>query len=210
MHWYYSDKNEVFTVPLSQQSVSDLEVIDEGVLEKELTATLGKTLPKPSVQTVLVLDDEICFSTKITPPITAEMKTTLAADIPFAHVETVTVHYKSDDLAISTNSDFYQAIARCLSKIGYEAINVLPWVAVVSSGISEQGEMDRVTVKRIFDSLSSLRLSSFPIEKHHMTEPSIPLASSSPVKKKLPIGWVIFIGIALLYAGAMYWFFIRA
>lgn len=209
IHWYFSDKNEGLTAQISSSAISNLEIIDETILVQELGKAVGKIIPKPPVQTVLILDDDVCFSTKIPEPVTPEQIKTIAADVPFSHVETVAVRYKSDNLAVSANSDLYQGIVRSLGQVGYDVTVIVPWVAVIAAGISENGEMDRVTVKRIFDATTSLKSSSFLFEKSHPSDALPTQAAKTAQSKKLPIGWIIFIGIALVYAGVMFWIYIR-
>ena len=209
IHWYFSDKNEGLTAQISQGAISNLEIVDEMILMQEVGKAVGKVIPKPPVQTMLILDDDICFSTKVPQPVVPENLKNIASDVPFSHVETVTVHYKTDDLAVSANSDLYQAIVRSLGQVGYDVTLIIPWVAVIASGISENGEMDRVTVKRIFDATATLKGSSFSFEKSHPSDLTLTQSNKASQPKKLPIGWIIFISIALVYAAVMLWVYIR-
>lgn len=207
---YYSDHNAPVGIPLPESIVSDMEVINEEELSTLLTKQLKSTNPGNTTQTILVLSDELCFVDILKEKEEEAITKQLISNTPFVHVATGVLRTEKESLVIATNQDFYETLAKLLGTIGFSVATVVSWRGFVQSGATTNGEVDNVTVKRAFDLLSQLKTSAFPLSIDQIPKEKIvePNAGKQPAKK-LPIGWIIFGALALLYALGMIIFMLR-
>lgn len=207
--YYTSNDDTPRTVSIPETAISDLEVVNKEALQSILKQAIAAKPVHPSVPTVLVLGDDLCFSRTTDAEHEEESKKQLLDTVPFARVGIITTHTNDQSMVIATNTDLYETFAELCTDLGYTVEFVVPWAAIVTSGVSAHGEVDRVTVKRVFDAKSQLQPMSFPCEHGAIGEEKPEDTHKTTAPKKLPIGWIIFGLIALIYAITMYWFFIR-
>lgn len=209
---YFSDRDESKSVAVSSDAIADMEILNEVNVEKMIHSLLGDKPQKPSVQTMLILDDELCFSEQTTLGEEEKTKEKLTGIVPFVRVATTTIHVQDAAIVVAANVDLYEALARLLRDMGYYVSMVLPWAAIVQSGVSAHGELDRTTVRRVFDAQATLKPMSFAFEQAEQSERQeihVVKADSEPPKKKLGTGWIIFISVALVYVVVMLLIFVR-
>lgn len=208
---YSSDVNTVKTVPFPQTAVSDLEVVDPVVYARTVTDQLHGT-PHAHTQTILVLSDAVCFTIKATnDPIDSQMRK-LPASVPFARIEAVVVHTADATYIVAVNRDLYEASVAALAANGYAVSLVVPWSAIVREKLSQGGELDMVTVRRILDSEQALKQYAYPLDAalpEDQTGKNVHQAPKSEKKRSLSVGWILFGAAALLYAGGMLWYMTR-
>lgn len=206
---YLSDKGSPLVGQVSAQAVTDMEVVDEKRFRDDIVRTLGNAIPKPSVPTILLLSDELCFVNKLAEQPTPEVLQKLTSVLPFAHAESVVLHTNDGDFALSANADLYHVTARLLTERGFGVSYVIPWAAITRAGISVRGELDKVTVKKIFDAQASLKQYAFPLDMLPVISPKPTSSPQTTPRKRIPMGWILFVSIALIYALVMLWFFVR-
>lgn len=206
---YSTDRDAVETIQIPKEAVTDMEVMDEKIYTQAVMKKFGNRLTHQTVPTVLVMADDLCFTVKAVSEKLEEQKQKLVSSVPFAHVETVTLQNQTEFYLVATNADLYETAVRAFAESGYRVTFVVPWRAILQAKLSLGGEVDRVTVKRIFDAQIVLKGMSFPLaEPEQVTEVSV---KDLPTKGKpsLAKGWIVFGVIALLYAVGMLWFMLR-
>lgn len=207
LYIYYGDMPAPVGGSISQTAIADMEVISED----ELVSSIAKLVPqvlKAVTPTVLVISEELCFTQAINTKTQEEDKKKFIGVTPFAHVAVSEIVVQEQAYLIATNQDYYESVARILATRGYQIVMVVPWGGLIRFGISK-GEVDMVTVKRVFDNISTLRPVSFPFvaEKQEVLPISAP--GKDKLKKKISWGWIAFAVGACVYGFVMYWFFIR-
>ena len=207
LYLYLSDIPAPLGGSISRTAVADMEVISED----ELVLSVAKLLPQTSktvIPTVLVLSDELCFTQTVAEKSKEDDEKRLIGVTPFAHVATTTLTVQEQQYLIATNQDYYESVSRALALRGYQVTLVIPWSSLIHHRVTK-GEVDMVTVKRVFDTMSDLRSSAFPlvVEKKESLS-TVPSTKGKPQQKFL-WGWIVFGVGASAYAFAMYWFFIR-
>lgn len=207
LYLYYTDHTAPIGGTLPKIAVSDMEVLSEEALTAAVTKFIP-AVPHTSVPTVLVLGDELCFTQPFKEGDKEDAEKALIALTPFAHVATASLTVQNQRYFIATNQDYYEAVVRSLAARGHQVSLVVPWICLVRSGMTK-GELDMVTVKRVFDNLSSLRMCIFPLVVENREVPVSSVTVPEKPKSKLPVGWIIFGVGALVYGFVMYWFFIR-
>ena len=209
LYIYFSDQPKPVGGALAKTAVLDMEIISED----DLAASITKFVPANThtfVQTVLVLSDELCFTQEVTDPSKREdVEAKLIDNTPFSHVSTISLVVKNKQYVMAVNQDYYESVARVLGLRGYTISLVVPWSLLVYRDMTK-GEIDMVTVKRVIDAISDLRVSAFPFmaEKKEKIVPTV--LSTVKQKRKISWGWYVFCAVAFLYALGMYWFFMRA
>lgn len=199
---YFSDHNAPLGIPIPPEAVRDMEVVSEDVLTGIITKTLKQS--GTPVQTIMVLSDELCFVEAAREKEEAEAIKTLVTDTPFIRVATVTLKDEKEHLVIAANQDLYENIGKGLEAAGFSVSAVVSWRGLLKANVTTSGEIDNVTVKRAFDSLSALRAASFPFSVNQVPLPKPEDSKNKPEHaSKLPVGWLIFGGLALLYAVGM-------
>lgn len=204
----FTDREGSATIPLPLEALSDMDVTSEEAYLASVGKVLGKKV-SPTVPAVLVIADELCYVAQAAPAEVEAKTKELISNTPFTHVETVTIKTPKLSYVIATNADIYEAAVRVFDSYGYAITTVIPWAALTFHKVSAGGEIDRVTVKRTFDALGTLKSYSFPLSAHEHAEAEAAPAPSSDKRKSLPVGWIIFGGLALLYAIGMMWFMTR-
>lgn len=207
LYVYYSDQPHPVGGSIAKSAVTDMEVVNED----ELSVSVKKLVPTQQnavISTMVVLSDELCFVQPVEEGKRDEVEAKLISTTPFAHVTTAFVTAHDQSYLIATNQDYYESISRALASQQHPVVLVISWSTLVQLGLTK-GEVDNATVKRVFDAISTLRSNAFPFV---MEKQGAAVAVSAPkgkVQKKLPWGWIVFAGGAVLYAFIMYWFFIR-
>lgn len=205
IHCFYSDRDDVVSVTIPPEAIGDTDLRSEQmyqqVVGKMVEKTAGSVIPS-----ILVLADDICYMAQSKPEDVESQRKALVLNTPFAHVETVTLPASHQVYIVATNADIYEAAVRTFSVYGYVIQTVVPWGALTFYRLQDAAVINKESVKRIFDSQSKLKQVAFPV--------SIPIHVSQQAdankmlqkKTKLPIGWILFGGIATLYAIGMLWF----
>lgn len=205
---YYNDRPGSIGGAIAPAAVKDMEVISD----VELSKALAKLIPgnaRTPVSTVLAIADELCFALPQKGEKLEEIEKRLVELTPFTQVALVTVKAGSDVYVVAANQDYYESYARALAAVHHPVVLTVPWMALLQGGIT-RGEVDSVTVKRVFDTLTNLRGSAYPTRIESTQTPPPPGDKATHTTKKPGMGWILFGSVALLYAIAMYWFFIRA
>jgi hypothetical protein len=207
---YLSDRDTPLSVVMPQSAMGVMEIADEKECAVLIEKTFGAKSTHPSIPTILVLSDELCFSEVSTPKDEEQAIVKLSGVVPFARISTTRLHTPDKSIIIAANEDLYEIIARLLGERGYPVTLVVPWAALVQVGISAHGEIDKITVRRVFDAQSQLRSMSFPCEVAlAMNTPSaVPVSTQAPAKK-VSKGLIIFGVLALIYAAFMFWYMMR-
>lgn len=204
---YYSDRATPVGGSIPHAAISDMEVASEA----ELTRAVSQLVPMSAspVTVVLAIADELCFAVPQKGENEEEVKNRLINLTPFSQVALANVVAQKESYIVATNQDLYESYARSLAPLHHSVVLVVPWMALLQAGLTK-GEIDSITVKRVFDALSSLRPQSFPwrIETNE-----VPANSSGQIMQrkgsKLSWGWIVFGAVALLYAMIMFWFYMR-
>lgn len=205
---YYSDRPGSIGGPIPITATKDMEVVSD----VELAKAIAKLIPgnaRTPVNTVLAVADELCFAIPQKGENQEEVEKRLVELTPFTQVALATVKAGSEGYVVAANQDYYESYARALSAVHHPVVLTVPWMALLQGGIT-QGEVDSVTVKRVFDTLTSLRGSAYPTRIESIQTPLSTGEKTTQKSTKPPRGWIIFGVVALCYAVAMYWFFIRA
>lgn len=204
----FTDREGSASIPLPPEAFSDMDVTSEEAYLASVGKVLGKKV-SPSVPAVLVIADELCYAAQAKPAEVVEKTRELISNTPFTHVETTTIKTPNMTYIIATNADIYETAARVFDAYGYAITAVVPWAALAFHKISSGGEVDRVTVKRTFDALGTLKSYAFPLSAHERAEPAAAPEAAAGKQKSLPVGWILFGGLALLYAVGMIWYMTR-
>lgn len=201
---YYPDRDTPVAAMVPLTVLRDLEVLNEKDLDTILSSVLRPVTPKIGMQTMVLIDDAICFSTLLEPGREEEMKKILINDVPFLHTASAIIPQSTGSLFITTNQDLYDSIGRVLESHGYSIIGVYPWLAVLHVEAIKSGEgFGPVAIRRLFDGVASLKQVSFTYHNQLITPVSIPAIDGKKIDKKNYTGWIIFLSIALVYAGFM-------
>jgi hypothetical protein len=205
---YYSDKSAV-GIPVPRTAIADMEVVSEEEIAGLVVKMLGGTPVTGSTPTVLVVSDKFCFSLPLGEKDEEEIEKRLLSLTPFAHVATTHLSAQKQKYLVATNQDLYESVARSLADRGHQVVLVVSWLHLVHAGIT-QGALDQSVVKKVFESMMVLRPFAFSLTVESASEPSRPSAPTQ-VKPpaKIPVGWIVFGGVALLYALIMLIFFFR-
>lgn len=206
---YFSDRDGGISIPIPPEAMSDMEILKEDVYLRVVSDVVAKMHPPTSV--TLVLADDMCYFAQTTAEKLEEVKKQLVDDTPFSHVETTVVRNGKQVFIIATNADIYETAVKAFSEKGITISMVLPWSALVVYKVVLTGEIDRVTVKRVTDSAQVLRESAFPLMQHEKVS-IVPTTEHALVikRKSIPIGWIIFVSIAIVYSIVMIWYLLRS
>lgn len=205
--YYSSDRDGGISLPIPIEAMSDMEIVNEANYIRALEVMAGKIHTPSSV--ILVLADEMCYFAKATPDTIDLVREQLIRNTPFSHVETTVVRDSKQIFIIATNADIYESMIHAFFNKGITISMVLPWSALVIQKIVLTGEIDKVTVKRVSDGISMLKECSFPIAQHEQRTDAVPVTTHEKKQKSIPMGWVIFISIAVIYAIGMMVFLLR-
>ena len=205
--YYSSDHDGGISIPIPPEAMSDMEILNEDAYIQTIAALAAK-MHAPS-QAMLILADDMCYFAQTTPEKLEAARDDLLNNTPFSHVETTVVRSAKQIFIIATNADVYESAVHAFADKGISISMVLPWSALIVQKIVLSGEIDKVTVKRAADASQALKSSVFPLPLHeHRTDtPVAHAAQTSP--KKIPVGWIIFVSVAVVYAIGMIWFFMR-
>lgn len=204
---YTNERPDSIRGSFPKTAISDMEVVSEGELGGFI-AKLVPVTPHAPVSTVLVVGDELCFSLPFTQESKEEIEKRLVSLTPFSHVATTVLAVQKQHYLVATNQDLYESVARALMTQGYQATLVIPWTHLVQLGLTK-GDIDMGVVKRVFDALPTIRPYALPLTVENREEPVSTVSTVGKHPTKYRWGWIVFAGVALLYALGMYWFFIR-
>lgn len=205
---HYSDLDKAISCPLPSSAVSDMEVTSEQELDALVNQCLANLPKRGAMQSALIVGDDLCFSVRLEGGLEEETKKMLISSSPFSRVATVTIKTPNGSIMTSTNQDLYETVARILETYGFSIAAVVPYATLPTIGISS-ASLDKAVIKRILDSLGSIKSTSFPYTPQAPAPTQPTEANPSPKPKKLPLWMIIFIGGALLYAMIMFFVFIR-
>lgn len=205
---YYNDRPGSIGGAIPTTAMKDMEVVSDVEIAKAIAKFIPGN-PRTPVSTVLAVADELCFAIPQKGEKQEEVEKRLVELTPFTQVALATVKAGSESYVVAANQDFCESYARALSAIHHTVVLTVPWMALLQAGIT-LGEVDSVTVKRVFDALTTLRGSAYPTRIESTQTPLSTAEKTTQKSTKPPRGWIIFGSIALLYTLAMYWFFIRA
>lgn len=209
---YYPDRDTPVAVMVPLTAMRDVEILNEKDLDTVLSGVLRPVPPKSVMQTIVLIDDAICFSTPLEAGREEEMKKILINDVPFLHSASTIIPQSTGALFVITNQDLYDSVGRVLEGHGYSILGVYPWSVVSHLAAIKSGEgFGTVAIKRLFDAVTSLKQVSFVY--HNQTAPIAPsiMSDGRATPKKLSKGWIIFLSVAVVYAGFMVWYmFFRA
>lgn len=204
---YYSDHDTPTAVMIPQTMVQDLEVINEKELDTLLAGVLLPVTPKTPMSALLLIDDAVCFSVPLEVGKEEEAKKALINDVPFLHVANVTIPFEKNPLFVTTNQNLYESIGRVFEAHGYSILGVYPWHVVGYLQLTKSGEaFGSGSVKRLFESIGGIRQTSFPYHNQEKSLALDPVVGGQVKPKKLSVGWIIFISLAILYAIGMVWY----
>lgn len=204
---YYPDRDTPAAAMVPLTVVRDVEVLNEKELDTILSGVLRPVTPKVVMQTMVLIDDAICFSTPLEAGREEEMKKALMNDVPFLHSAGTTIPQSTGTLFVITNQDLYESIGRILEGHGYTIVGVYPWTVVSHLSVVKSGEgFGAAAIKRLFDAVTSLKQMSFVYHNQvaPVAAPVVPDGRASP--KKLSKGWIIFLSVAMAYAAFMVWY----
>jgi hypothetical protein len=206
---YYNDQTPPSGGKFPVTAVTDMEIVNDAEFINVMQ-TLVPPVPKMQPSTIVVIADALCFSLPVKDGDEEAVKKQLTAATPFAQVAIAKVTMKDQAYLVSTNQDLAEAVVHALGKQQHPVSLVVPWTALVAQGIS-QGEIDSVTVKRAHDSQEQLKAAAYflPTEQRDMHVPVVNTEKAATPKGKPKLWLIILVAIAVVYAGVMYWFFIR-
>lgn len=206
---YFSDRDGGLTISIPPEALSDMEILNEELYLQAISDLAAKV--HAPMNAMLVLADEMCYFAQSTPEKLDEVKKQLVDDTPFSHVEITVVRNANQIFVIATNADIYETTVRALTEKGITVSLVLPWSALVVQKVALSGEIDRATVKRMTDSAQALRANAFSLVQHEKSS-VIPAPEHAPLakRKSIPVGWIIFVGIAIVYSIIMVWYLLRS
>lgn len=205
--YYSSDHDGGVSVPLPAEAVSDMEILNEELYVQTITALAAKI--HAPVNAMLILSDDMCYFAQTTPEKIDAVRDELVRNTPFSHVETTVIRNDKQMFVVATNADVYESAVHAFADKEISISMVIPWSALLISKVVLSGEVDKVTVKRALDASQILKNCIFPLTQHeHRAD--VPSVKTTPsASKKISVGWVIFISLAVLYAIGMIWFFMR-
>jgi hypothetical protein len=208
--FYYANRSQPLLCAIPVTVMNDLEILNEQELHSLLAHYIPPKDPKSQTQIILLLGDDICFSSWLAPGKEEETKKTMIDTVPFANIESVTVPLDQHQLYIITNQDLYRKIGQALETYHCTIIGAYPWVISKYANIlKEGGVFDSEVAKKIFEVQPHIKDYGFPYLSMLSPAASEGQHKSEPTKKTLPKGWVIFICFAVIYVLIMLFFFVR-
>lgn len=205
---YTTDSDAPVSVPLPKEAVTDLEVNDEVLYMRSVAQKLGKGPVNQSTPAILVIPDDLCYVMRTSLEQQEDQTKQFISGLPFSHVEIASIHSQKDVFVVATNGDLYETAVRAVAACGYIVSLVVPWNAITQAKLSQAGEIDRVTVKRIFDAQSQLKSVSFPMMEREKPA-AAPTSPNPKTQKPISRGWILFGSLALIYVIGMMWFMLR-
>lgn len=209
---YYTDRDVPVGGDIPIEAVRDMEVRSV----EALGAWIKQNIPKDAkgkVQTVLLIDESLCYMLELGDRNEEESKKQLLSLAPFAHISTAIVSVKDKRYVIATNQDLYQKMIRALSESDHIVSLVIPSAALFSAGINLDGGINGQVAKRVTDSVSSLRNHAFDIHEQKLNVSPVSTSEEKhqvQKKKTLSLWWIVFGTAALLYVVVMYVMFLRS
>lgn len=205
---YFDDREGVLSVPFPPEAIYDTDIRSEQIYQQTIKKALGNKSTYV-VPAILVMADEVCYVAQAKPDEVDAKTKELIVNTPFTHIETTTLQAQNLIYIIATNADLYEAAARTFGSLGYTINLVVPLGALVFYKLVVAGKVDNLAVKRIFDAQSTLKHSGFPLTAYDHVDVFSPMPTTTQQKKKLSVGWIIFIACAVCYAIGMVWFLAR-
>ncbi len=204
----YGDRPTLAGGTLPPSAVADMEVVSEA----DLMSVVAKLVPvngKGSVDTILAISDELCYTLPFETKSKDNVEKMLVSLTPFNEVVTTLLPSKNQQYMVATNRDLYESVARALAVRNHNVILVLPWMNITQLGFAKN-TLDSTLTRRVHENLSTLRIYGFPLTVEHAeNEPSIVPGITKGRPSKFSPWWLVFLAAALVYGFVMYWFFIR-
>lgn len=207
---YYPDRDAPAGGEVPPDAVRDMEVQNLEALEEWVLRQVPKD-PKGPAQTVIVVGETLCYTLELNGKDEEETMKYLLRLTPFTNPATTVLTLQNKRYAIATNQDLYEGFVRSLSKSDHAVSLVVPYAALTAVGIQTGEGIGRQTARRVSDALSQLKGSAFSV-RMKFPEPgkdTKPTGNNKNGKKKLPVGWIIFVTVAVLYAVGMLVFLMR-
>lgn len=208
---FYSDRKLPVECVVPETAMKDLEITNEKELDLVLTKYLLPVPAKMVTQTILLLDNDICFSAKLEQGREEEIKKAQLESSPFLHVVSTTFSVEGNAIFITTNQDLIQSIGRVLESHRYAILAVCPWHVVQYAKVVAPGEtFNAASMKRLFDSADSIKQLGFPYQNEVLVAIPQELLTKKVPNKKISKGWIIFLSVAGVWVVVMIiWLLIR-
>jgi len=208
--FYYSNRNQPVQCIVPETVMNDLEILNEQELHELFKRYIPPKDPKVQTQVILLLSDDVCFSSWLEAGKEEQVKKTTVENAPFARIESVTIPFDQHMLYIITNQDLYGIIGHELETYNCSIIGIYPWViAKYGKLLNDGGVFDSTVVKKIFEAHSHLKAYSFSYLSSQTPSIIDTQNKTEQAKKSIPTGWIIFILFTFLYIVAMFFIFIR-
>lgn len=207
---FISDHPAPVAVMVPETVIRDMEVINE----EELSLLLKKVLPSANAHTqsqiTMVMSEDLCFVAPYDVTHAEEVVAKLQNESPFVHVAIAKVLTPTTPVVVSTNQELYETIGRVLESCHYAISGVYPWRALQLGELAKPNALfDIAAAKRFCESPSVYRGAAFEYKRIVPIATPPVVTSGVSVKKKFPLGWIIFGTAALLYAGVMLYIMFR-
>ena len=208
---FISNRVTPLAIMVPESVMRDMEIVSESGLVALLKQILPVADAHQQSQITLVISEDLCFVAPYDAAHVEEITQKLQNESPFAHVAISTVLTPVTPVVVSTNQELYETIGRVLEASHYVIFGVYPWRALQLGEMAKPNAVfDIAAAKRFCESPTIYKGSAFEYKSTVPLNPSpAVVATGAPVKKKLPVGWIIFGAAALLYAGVMLFIMFR-
>lgn len=207
---FISNRLTPLAVMVPESVMRDMEIVSESGLVELFKQILPVTDARQQSQVTIVISEDLCFVAPYDASHPEEVVLKLQNESPFAHVAIATVLTPTTPVVVSTNQELYEAIGRVLEASHYTISGVYPWRALQLGEMAKPNAVfDIAAAKRFCESPSVYKGSAFEYKTAVPLATPVPIAAGATVKKKLPMGWLIFGTAALLYAGVMLYIMFR-
>lgn len=204
---YFSDRDGGLSVAIPPEAMADMEILNEELYIQAVTKMVEKI--RGPMSAVLVLADEMCYFAQTTSDKIEAVTKQLSDNTPFSYVQTAVIRNANQVFVVATNADVYEAAVRAFAAHGITITMVVPWGELVAQKIIVSGEIDRITVKRLFDATQTIKDSTFPLMTHDHPIISTKEKDTKEKQRSSPVGWIVFGLFALAYAIGMIWYMVR-
>ena len=207
---FISNRLTPLAIMVPESVMRDMEIVSES----GLAALFKQILPAADVhqqsQVTLVISEDLCFVAPYDTAHAEEITLKLQNESPFAHVAIATVNTQVTPVIVSTNQELYETIGRVLEASHYIVSGVYPWRALQLGEMAKPNAVfDIAAAKRFCESPYIYKGTAFEYKTTVPLATPVAVQTGVPVKKKFPVGWVVFGSAALLYAGVMLYIMLR-